>query len=303
MVDIAVKFARGITPAGVAAGAATGRAGGNPLVGRTAEIAQLDAVFDRLGRGSPAVVDLTGAAGIGKSRLVGELCLRAERRGVTVLRGRATEYEQHLPFQPFAEAIADADDRGPSAATELLAALSPAMGGRATGPSPVTAPAVDRFALHRSTARLLAQLGTEGLLVALDDMHWADPASLELLDHLVRHPVPGPVVLVVARRDRQTPPALTVALTRGLDTGAVIRIGLGPLPSRNASKGSPPTCRVSGRRGSTPPAGATPCTSSPCCTPTAKGPPSVAPPPRPLPRPGTVPTDCRSASDRCCSTS
>lgn len=240
MVDIAVKFARGITPAGVAAGAATGRAGGNPLVGRTAEIAQLDAVFDRLGRGSPAVVDLTGAAGIGKSRLVGELCLRAERRGVTVLRGRATEYEQHLPFQPFAEAIADADDRGPSAATELLAALSPAMGGRATGPSPVTAPAVDRFALHRSTARLLAQLGTEGLLVALDDMHWADPASLELLDHLVRHPVPGPVVLVVARRDRQTPPALTVALTRGLDTGAVIRIGLGPLPEQECVEGLAP---------------------------------------------------------------
>ncbi|MFB8119753.1 AAA family ATPase [Streptomyces sp. NPDC055962] len=201
----------------------------------------MEAVFDRSGRGSPAIVDLTGAAGIGKSRLVGEFCRRAGQRGATVLRGRATEYEQHLPFQPFADAFADADDRDPSAASELLAVLSPAPRGLTIGPSPATdPPTVDRFALHRSTARLLAQLGTTGLVVALDDMHWADPASLELLDHLVRHPVPGPVVLLVSRRDRQTPPALTVALTRGLDTGSVIRIALPPLPERECVEGLAP---------------------------------------------------------------
>ncbi len=241
VVDNAVEFARGITQAGAVPRGATGRAGGSPLVGRTAEIAQFDAVLDRLGRGSPAVVDLTGAAGIGKSRLVGEFCLRARRRGLTVLRGRATEYEQHLPFQPFADAFADVDDRAPSVASELLDLLSPVRSGRATGPSPVTGtPAVDRFALHRSTARMLAQLGTAGLMVALDDIHWADPASLELLDHLARHPVSGPVVLVVARRDRQTPPALTAALARGLDTAAVIRIGLAPLGERECVEGLAP---------------------------------------------------------------
>ncbi|MFC8225938.1 AAA family ATPase [Streptomyces sp. NPDC057287] len=230
-----------MTQAGAAPGAATDRDGGNPLVGRTAELVQLDAVLDRLGRGSPAIVDLTGAAGIGKSRLVGEFCLRARQRGAAVLRGRATEFEQHLPFRPFADAFADVDDRGPSAASELLDAMSPILGGRATGPSSVTGPsAVDRFALHRSTARLLAQLGGSGLVVALDDMHWADPASLELLDHLVRHPVPGPVVLVVARRDRQTPPALAVALTRGLDTDAVIRIDLSPLAEQECAEGLAP---------------------------------------------------------------
>ncbi|MCX5416129.1 AAA family ATPase [Streptomyces sp. NBC_00059] len=222
-------------------GAATDRVGGYPLVGRAAEIAQLDAVLERLGRGSPAIVDLTGAAGIGKSRLMGEFCRRARQRGATVLRGRATEYEQHLPFQPFADAFADMDDRGPSPESELLDAVSPVLGGRVTGPSPATGPhTVDRFALHRSTARLLAQLGAEGLVVALDDMHWADPASLELLDHLVRHPVPGPVVLVVARRDRQTPSALTVALTRGLDTASVLRIGLAPLAEQECVEGLAP---------------------------------------------------------------
>ncbi|WP_203184982.1 ATP-binding protein [Streptomyces pratensis] len=240
VVDIAVELARG-NRSGAAHTAASRRAAGRPFVGRTAELAQLDTVIDRLGRGSPAVVDVTGAAGIGKSRLVGELCLRARERGATVLRGRATEYEQHLPFQPFADAFADLDDRALRAAPELLHILSPTRDAPATGPSQVAnRPAVDRFALHRSAAGLLAQLGEAGLVVALDDMHWADPASLELLDHLVRHPVPGPVVLVVAHRDRQTPSALTVALTRGLDTGAVARIGLKPLAEQECTEGLAP---------------------------------------------------------------
>ncbi|GAA3107138.1 hypothetical protein GCM10020254_61310 [Streptomyces goshikiensis] len=95
--------------------------------------------------------------------------------------------------------------------------------------------AVDRFAAHRATARLLTALGGRtgaGLLIALDDLHWADPASLELLDHLVRHPLRAPVVIVVARRDRQTAPSLAAALTRGVDTGAVLRLDLGPLTER-----------------------------------------------------------------------
>ncbi|WP_416975979.1 AAA family ATPase, partial [Streptomyces sp. 4F14] len=68
-----------------------------------------------------------------------------------------------------------------------------------------------------------------GLVIVLDDLHWADAASQELLDHLVRHPVRSPVLLVVARRDRQAPAALTTLLDRGMDTGVVRRLPLGPL--------------------------------------------------------------------------
>ncbi|MFG3140271.1 AAA family ATPase [Streptomyces sp. NPDC048211] len=222
---------------------AAGRHGnGSPLVGRSAELRLLDTVIDRLGHGAPSLVDLTGAAGIGKSRLMAELCLRARRRGVTVLRGRATEYERHLPFHPFADAFADLDARPPLAAG-LLDAVSRTLGGRGAEPSPAPVhAAADRFALHRSVAALLTQLGRTGggLVVALDDVHWADPASLELLDHLVRHPVPGPVVLVVARRDRQTPTSLTAALTREADTDAVLRIGLAPLAEQDCVEGLAP---------------------------------------------------------------
>ncbi|WP_371678983.1 AAA family ATPase [Streptomyces sp. NBC_01276] len=281
-------------------------------VGREAELRLLDEVLAGRGTDGPRVVDLTGAAGIGKSRLLTELCLRARSRGMGVLRGRATEYERHTPYGLFTDAFADLDPEllhpgtGPAAA--LAAAAAPVLrgigdgggggghsggrdpGGWDTGDGPVggggpgrghpaprepdggptggarSRPAAspdadpaaaahadphadrytDRFAVHRATARLLAALSRtgSGLLVALDDLHWADPASLELLDHLVRHPSHAPVLTAVARRDRQTSASLAAALTRGVDTGAVLRLGLGPLPERDCVERLAPGLRA-----------------------------------------------------------
>ncbi|MEV5204280.1 AAA family ATPase, partial [Streptomyces sp. NPDC053720] len=59
-----------------------------------------------MGAGGPALVDVTGEAGIGKSRLLAEFSTLARRRGAAVLRGRATEFERHSPFLPFADAFA-----------------------------------------------------------------------------------------------------------------------------------------------------------------------------------------------------
>ncbi|UUU19944.1 helix-turn-helix transcriptional regulator [Streptomyces sp. DSM 40750] len=187
-----------------------------PLVSRETELARLAEVLDGLtGTGhGPTVVDVTGAAGIGKSRLVSEFCARARDKGMTVLRGRATEYEQHLPYQPLADALADLDTEAgiPSPLAEFRT--------------------MDRFVLQRAAAAFLARTAksAHGLVVALDDVHWADPASLELLDHLVRHPPRrAPVVIVVARRERQTSPRLAASLTRGVEAGTVLRLELGPL--------------------------------------------------------------------------
>ncbi|EWM09979.1 PE-PGRS family protein [Kutzneria sp. 744] len=203
-----------------ATGGRSDRAGAAPFVGRAAECGRLDAV---LAEGGSAIVDVTGEAGIGKTRLLTRFSAKARAQGLTVLSGQATAYEQDSPFRPFADAFAD---------------LSPTLMGRfpalAELPAEVrgvgeTPSAGDRFGLCRATAGLLGQLGPDRLVVVLDDLHWADPASLELVDHLVRHPVPSPLLLVVARRDRQTPPKLAASLARGLDTGAVHRIDLGPL--------------------------------------------------------------------------
>ncbi|WP_307625989.1 ATP-binding protein [Streptomyces turgidiscabies] len=223
---------------------------GTPLLGRSLELARFDELLDRAAgdargpargeeprdSGRSRLVDITGEAGIGKSRLLGEVCARASRRGMTVLRGRATEYERQVPFQVFTDALAHLDPHAPAGfqETDAVAPLLQQSGG-----------AVDRFGLHRSTAALLARLAApSGLLLALDDLHWADPASQELLDHLVRHPVHAPVVLAVTRRDRQSPESLAARLTRGLDTGAVVRLGLRPLSAGDcaelAGPGLPP---------------------------------------------------------------
>jgi ATP/maltotriose-dependent transcriptional regulator MalT len=200
-----------------------------PFVSRGEELGVLDEVLKHLGNGGPAVVDVVGGAGIGKSRMLAEFSTRARRHGVTVLRGRATEFERHSPFQPFADAFADLDRKAvkdfPLLAelTRILRDHSTEAGGRWSR---------DRFGLYQAMAQLLGRLRGTGLVVVLDDLHWADAASQELLDHLVRHPVPAPVLLVVARRDRQAPAGLAALLARGVDTGAVQQIPLGPLGER-----------------------------------------------------------------------
>ena len=208
-------------------GAPRVRVGQVPFVGRSAEIELLDSVLDRLGDGGPAIVDVTGEAGIGKSRLLARIRESARGRGLTVLSGKATEYERHSPFGPFADAFADLDplvmDRFPA-----LAGLSPVLRDAAESPG-----AADRFGLYQATATVLRGLGRDKLIVILDDLHWADPASLELLSYLVRHPMPSAPLLVVSHRHRQTSPPLTAALARGLDAGSVLSIALGPLTERD----------------------------------------------------------------------
>ncbi|MGW7210737.1 ATP-binding protein, partial [Streptomyces sp. NPDC054837] len=215
------------------------------MLGRSVELAECDALLDRAAAnvrgtargaargavfrdgGRSRLVDITGEAGIGKSRLLGEVCAGARRRGMLVLRGRATEYERQVPFQVFTDALAHLDPHvlDGSQETDAVATLLQRGG------------ALDRFGLHRSTAVLLARLAaSSGLLLALDDLHWADSASLELLDHLVRHPLHAPVVLAVTRRDRQSPESLAARLTRGVDTGSVVRLGLRPLSERECAE-------------------------------------------------------------------
>ncbi|MFF8289352.1 helix-turn-helix transcriptional regulator [Streptomyces sp. NPDC016309] len=207
------------------------------LVGRSAELERLDAVLAGLGRSGPAqVVDVVGEPGIGKSRLLDEVCARARRAGVTVLRGRATQYEQHVPFQLFTDAFADTDPGARAAFADPAFAEAHAVlhGVRPAPGDGSTESAAARFGLHRAIAAFLARLGERGLVLALDDVHWADPASRELVDHLIRHPAHGGVLLVVARRTRQTPTSLTAALTRGADSGTVLHLPLEPLSERES---------------------------------------------------------------------
>ena len=167
-----------------------------PLVGREREIADLEG-FLEAESGSVSAVFLRGESGSGKSRLAAELLARAERRGWASTRGRAYPVEQGIPFALFADAFLpllrtmDPDtltvlSRGGDAELRLL---FPALAGgpESGGPPSGVDPEEFRTRLFWNFAEFLGNLAQrKPLFVVLEDLHWADASSLELLHFLVR---------------------------------------------------------------------------------------------------------------------
>ena len=162
------------------------------LIGRERELSDLEDALLGARRGRGGVVILGGEAGMGKTRLATELVRRARSLGVVVMSGGCTEAEVSLPYLPFLEAIgnhlASADvptltARLGSAAVDL-AQLFPQLG--ASGPAGGD-PVHSKLRLFEAMLVLLTQAAGEGgLLLLLEDLHWADPATRELLDYLTR---------------------------------------------------------------------------------------------------------------------
>ena len=195
----------------------------SPLAGREREVARLlDALaMARQGRGGVAFV--SGEAGIGKTRLLIELAERARRDEWHVLLGRAYELEGRPPYLPVLEALRDGLRTQSQLDLELdvedlapeLLNLLPSLAPHACRPvraSVATARPVahehaelarDRFRLFESICDVLlamAHASRAGLLLALDDLHWADPPTLQLVLHFARKLEAAPVLLVCAYR-------------------------------------------------------------------------------------------------------
>jgi DNA-binding CsgD family transcriptional regulator/tetratricopeptide (TPR) repeat protein len=178
------------------------------LVGRVDEMARLQAALDRAAAGQGGVLLLSAEPGVGKTRLLREAAAGARQRGFLVLEGRAYSLESQLPYGLVLDAL-DAhlrglDDRGRSrlvsGSPELARLLDP---GRAPPPPPdrqersPETEGVARTQLLASVARLLLRLaGERPVLLSLDDLHWADPASLELI-HFVGRQVEGARLLML----------------------------------------------------------------------------------------------------------
>ncbi|HUO72248.1 MAG TPA: AAA family ATPase [Solirubrobacteraceae bacterium] len=173
------------------------------FVGRAAELATLDAAVARTAAGQSAAVLLAGDAGIGKSRLVAEFERRAQDAGAEVLVGECVELtEGELPYGPIVAAlrplIGPADD-GP------IAALHPAVRGALARLWPELADSggveQDEFArgqLFEAVHRVLAVLAAERpVVLIIEDLHWADRSTRDLLAFLIRN-APHERVLFVA---------------------------------------------------------------------------------------------------------
>lgn len=154
------------------------------FAGRATELDELVARLDAALGGRAGVVLLVGEAGIGKSRLAAEFARLASARAVPVLWGGCTDAPGAPAYRPWRRALR-------SWPGELPADVAPlAAGATVDGPG-------DRFALADAVTAFLghAAAGT-GLVVVLDDLQWADPASMALLVHLTRE-APDARLLVV----------------------------------------------------------------------------------------------------------
>ncbi|GAA0663085.1 helix-turn-helix transcriptional regulator [Streptomyces thermocarboxydovorans] len=219
---------------------------GSPLIGRDHELARLAGVLERSRRGEARAVLVAGDAGVGKTRLLDEAAARAERDGFTVLTGHCVDVgDVGLPYLPFTEVL------GRLVADERFAAVvadRPVVG-RLLGEGPDAVRDVDaRARLFEGMARLLADVAAIApLLIVLEDFHWADQSSRDLLRFLLSRgilersagggPAPRPAVCVSYRADdlhRRHP--LRPLLAELVRLPAVERLELRPLPDADVAR-------------------------------------------------------------------
>ena len=211
------------------------------LVGRAEEVAAIEGALAGLGSAEPAALVLLGEPGIGKTRMLAELADRADALGQIVLSGSASELESDLPFWVFVDAldeyVAGVDPRRlQSLDDDVRAELGRVLPSQSEFASAGDVPLQDeRYRTHRAVRDLLERLAaTKPLTLILDDVHWADSASVELVSALLRRPPAASVLLALAARPRQLPERLSAALERGHRGGSVIRLELGGLERGDA---------------------------------------------------------------------
>ena len=164
--------------------------------GRAAEIAVLSDALDRAASGRSAVVLIEGEAGVGKTRLLAEALADARARGMQVAAGRAEELEQTRPFGLVVSAFECARS-SPDPRRAAIAELLAAGGDQARGPITVTSDPGLRFRAVDAFVDLAEELALAGpLVIAADDLQWADPSSLLTLAAVVRRLAYLPVALI-----------------------------------------------------------------------------------------------------------
>ena len=202
--------------------------------------------LEQAGAGRGQLALLTGEPGIGKTRLLEELAARAAAQGTVVAWGRGYEGEGVPAFWPWVQVIDAliaqlepqhaAEALGEGAA--VLAQIAPQLKtvARQAAPLPPCDPAAARFRLCREMTGFLSRVAADQpVLVVLDDLHWADAASLELARFAATRLAGTPIMVAVAYRpaDVTTDDALALTLAELARVPGFIRL---PLQGLNPSE-------------------------------------------------------------------
>jgi DNA-binding NarL/FixJ family response regulator len=213
------------------------------LVGRDGELEYLTARLAEAEGGAARFAAVEGDPGMGKTRLLRELAERAAGRGCVVLHGRAAEFERELPFGLFVDALDSFLEAAPGSAfgaldqeqVDELASAFPAMRPLASGDSPAPAPE-DRIRVYGAVRELLACLAPgKTVLITLDDLHWSDRASLELIGHLLRRPPRAKVMIAFSYRTRRLDSSVMTEIRAAADAENLGLQRLGPLSAKDAA--------------------------------------------------------------------
>ncbi|HLV57686.1 MAG TPA: AAA family ATPase [Natronosporangium sp.] len=170
------------------------------LVGRDAELA---ALVDVLGR-APAVVIVEGDAGVGKTRLVSEAPTHGELASRRFVVGSCRPIRDPFPLGPVLEAVRElAGELSRARLSPVTGALRPLLPELADvlppPPPPLDDRAAERHRVFRAVADLLGSVSSA--IVVLEDLHWADEQTIDLLRYLLASPPPGLSLVLTFRAD------------------------------------------------------------------------------------------------------
>jgi DNA-binding SARP family transcriptional activator len=182
-----------------------------PLVGRDKEVGALRGAYERAGASGQLVV-IEGEAGVGKSRLAEDFLHSVAEDGARVAMVRCYEDEAGLAYSPIAEALRalatdfDLDDRVGSLNLSEAARLVPELTTRPSTTPPLDGPGAQQRFLDGVAETIFAGIaGRPPGVLFLDDVHWADEASIVLIGYAIRRLEPHPAIVMLAWRSELMP--------------------------------------------------------------------------------------------------
>ena len=193
------------------------------LLERSAELQFLERAVDATAGGQARLVVIEGEAGIGKSSLLRIAVAQAEERGLRVLEAGGDELEAYaygIALDLFARAVAS-DPEHAGLLSGAAAHVAPVLSGEAV---PAELRGTDQFPILHGFYWLVANLAERHpLVLAVDDAHWADVASLRILSYLAQRMAELPVLLLVAAWPTQADEAVELGLLRSMVAGSTLR--------------------------------------------------------------------------------